>query len=253
MNQILFSRFTSPQVANHAPIANAGADQTVQCAGQGGTLVTLDGSASSDPDGDTLTYIWTDEWNNLVGATMMPQLTVGMGLHTFSLTVTDSAGLKSTAVTHVTVSDTAKPALKVSLSSKPVRLHDHRYVQVTATVQASDVCDANPTIQLMSITSNDRDGAKDIRAMNGGAVSFGSDVRSFLWRVERGDEDKDRVLTVTYKATDASGNSALASAQVRVGKKREHKDKDEDRDRDKDRDKDKGKDKDESKGDHEGH
>jgi hypothetical protein len=40
---------------NKAPSANAGSDQTVD----EGTLVTLDGTASSDPDGNTLTYLWT--------------------------------------------------------------------------------------------------------------------------------------------------------------------------------------------------
>ncbi|HET6558774.1 MAG TPA: PKD domain-containing protein, partial [Prolixibacteraceae bacterium] len=40
---------------NRAPVAHAGDDQTVN----EGTLVTLDGSASSDQDGDALTYLWT--------------------------------------------------------------------------------------------------------------------------------------------------------------------------------------------------
>ncbi len=39
---------------NSAPVANAGADQNVAT----GSLVTLDGSASSDADGDQLTYSW---------------------------------------------------------------------------------------------------------------------------------------------------------------------------------------------------
>jgi len=40
---------------NAAPVANAGADQNVAT----GSLVTLDASASSDADGDILSYIWT--------------------------------------------------------------------------------------------------------------------------------------------------------------------------------------------------
>ncbi|NQZ11415.1 MAG: hypothetical protein HRT35_30045, partial [Algicola sp.] len=41
---------------NTAPTANAGADQTVNAAQD--ALVVLDGSRSSDPQGDALTYIW---------------------------------------------------------------------------------------------------------------------------------------------------------------------------------------------------
>ncbi|MSP55777.1 MAG: hypothetical protein EXR69_09280 [Myxococcales bacterium] len=40
---------------NGAPVANAGPDQTVAT----GTFVTLSGTGSSDPNGDTLLYVWT--------------------------------------------------------------------------------------------------------------------------------------------------------------------------------------------------
>ncbi len=42
-------------IANVAPVANAGVAQNVVA----GSLVTLDGSASSDANGDSLTYAWT--------------------------------------------------------------------------------------------------------------------------------------------------------------------------------------------------
>lgn len=43
--------------SNNPPVANAGADQTTGV--QVGDAVLLDGSASSDPDGDALTYSWS--------------------------------------------------------------------------------------------------------------------------------------------------------------------------------------------------
>ena len=42
------------ETANSAPTANAGIDQNITTT----TVVTLDGSASADADGDTLSYIW---------------------------------------------------------------------------------------------------------------------------------------------------------------------------------------------------
>jgi hypothetical protein len=46
---------TVTTAANTAPVADAGPDQTVTA----GDLVTLDGTGSMDPDGDSLTYDWT--------------------------------------------------------------------------------------------------------------------------------------------------------------------------------------------------
>jgi hypothetical protein len=217
VNQILFSRFSSPQATNHPPVANAGPDQMLECGGHGGTLITLNGSASSDPDGDALTYMWTDEANNLVGTAVMAQFTVSMGAHTFTLTVTDPAGLTSTAATHVTVRDTVAPTLSVSLSPNSLWPPNHKLVQITAMVQASGACGGNPAVQLVSITTSDSNGSNDIQKVGGGPVPFGTDVRSFLLRAERSNSGAPRIYTVTYKATDASGNATLATAQVRVG------------------------------------
>ena len=49
------SETTPPVAGNTAPVSNAGAAQTVKA----GVAVTLDGNASSDADGDKLTFAWT--------------------------------------------------------------------------------------------------------------------------------------------------------------------------------------------------
>ena len=94
---------------NTAPTANAGADRRAAL----GATVTLDGSASSDPEKQTLTYAWTHSAGTpsvaLTGAnTAKPTFTAPATLSsdavlTFTLTVTDPGGLTATDTVTVTV------------------------------------------------------------------------------------------------------------------------------------------------------
>lgn len=248
---------------NHPPVANAGASQNVGCAGLNGTALTLNGSGSSDPDGDVLSYVWKDQGGNVIGSTAVVQLTLSPGTQMFTLTVTDPGGLSSSATTQVTIQDTTSPTLSVSLSPNSLQPPNHKLIPITATVSASDACSANVAVRLVSITSNepdnglgDGDQPNDIQAINGGLVPFGTDVRSFLLRSERSGMGSGRIYTVTYSATDASGNSTSASAVVVVGAaltadpplKLKHQDRDDDREgHDRDKDGGKGHDKNHSK------
>jgi hypothetical protein len=89
-------------VVNEAPVANAGPDQAVSFKGKT-TTVTLDGSASSDPEGGVLSYLWTLD-GQTVGTGAVVQVDVPAGTHTFTLTVTDDHG--ATAVDTVVVTAT---------------------------------------------------------------------------------------------------------------------------------------------------
>jgi beta propeller repeat protein len=100
---------------NQPPVANAGPDQTVHA----GSVVTLDGSSSSDPDGNyPLSYTWTVLSKPSGSAATLsdptavnPSFTADVtGDYTLSLTVTDSLGLASAADT-VLVSTTNTPPI----------------------------------------------------------------------------------------------------------------------------------------------
>jgi hypothetical protein len=74
-----------------------------------GATATLDGSGSSDPDGDTLTYSWMQSGGisvTLSSSTAISPTFVAptsTGVLTFALTVTDSFGLADTDIVTVTV------------------------------------------------------------------------------------------------------------------------------------------------------
>lgn len=93
--------------SNAAPNAVAGTNQTVS----GGAAVTLNGGGSNDPDGDTLTYSWSQTLGptvvlanaNAASATFMAPVVTSDTLLRFSLEVTDPKGLSDSAEVTVTV------------------------------------------------------------------------------------------------------------------------------------------------------
>jgi Concanavalin A-like lectin/glucanases superfamily/Secretion system C-terminal sorting domain/PQQ-like domain/PKD domain len=76
---------------NHAPIANAGPDIILYADSLSSALVTLDGSASSDKDGDTLTYIWKQA-NTTLATGVRPIVRLPLGRHAVTLIVADGKG-----------------------------------------------------------------------------------------------------------------------------------------------------------------
>jgi probable HAF family extracellular repeat protein len=86
---------------NDAPVARAGADQNLVY-GIWPSSVRLDGSASTDADGDLLTYKWRNA-DALLGTDVTLTTLLPPGTHNIELTVTDSAGEYSSDTVTVTV------------------------------------------------------------------------------------------------------------------------------------------------------
>jgi predicted extracellular nuclease len=111
-------------------------------------------------------------------------------------------------------SDVTPPTLEVSVSPDMLWPANHKYVEVTATVVATDNFDPSPTITLVSVTSNEPDdGLGDGDAPND--IVILNDY-TFQLRAERAGTGAGRVYTITYLATDACGNWTEASATVTV-------------------------------------
>src|ERR1039458_9582457 len=124
------------RVGNSPPVANAGPDQVVT-----GGLVTLDGSASYDPEGDPITY----QWSQMSGATVALATptaakttfpAVAGQTYVFKLTVTDSGGLSNAATTKVTAS-TAGSAQAIRFDATPSNIAAGQSSQLTWVVQGA--------------------------------------------------------------------------------------------------------------------
>jgi probable HAF family extracellular repeat protein len=89
---------------NNPPIAVAGPDQTVDCDKQ----VNLDGSGSSDPENDPLTYEWSAN-GSVLGTMAKLSVALPIGKTVVTLRVTDPCGASSTATLTVTMADKVPP------------------------------------------------------------------------------------------------------------------------------------------------
>jgi len=167
--------FTDQIPIGSPPVADAGEDQMVECTGFDGATVTLDGSDSSDPDGDPLTYTWKEGADVIAGPTTDPTADVllALGEHTITLLVDDGNLLTDEDKVVVTVGDTVAPTI-VLTGDNPLTLecNEDTYVEPGATI--TDVCDPDPDLVIDS-----------------SAV----------------DPSTTGTYQVTYTGTDASGNS----------------------------------------------
>ncbi|HXT64183.1 MAG TPA: PxKF domain-containing protein [Pyrinomonadaceae bacterium] len=129
------------------PTANAGADQTVECAGAT-TAVNLDGSASTAGSGTINSYSWAEGATTLgTGATLTVNLPTGT--HTITLTVTDTGGGSDTDDVVVTIQDTLAPNITCPANvvvSLPMNSTATSMVVNYPAVTATDSCSSSVTV-----------------------------------------------------------------------------------------------------------
>ena len=175
---------------NRPPVANAGADITAECSA-GEASVTLDGSASTDPDGDTpLTFEWKEGATSL-GTGQTLGHTFALGSHTVTLIVTDPSGDSSQDTVIVNVVDTAAPQVTaptdITVNTGPGATSCSVNVANVGTATAADSCQGSLT-----------------------ATGTRSDNLALT------DPYPVGTTTITWTATDAAGNPGSDTQTVTV-------------------------------------
>jgi len=213
-------------VVNQPPVADAGEVPTLECTSSDGAEVTLDGTGSSDPDDDDLTFSWTAPGITFDDATSAtPTATFPLGATTVTLTVDDGNGETDTDEVIITVEDTTAPMITVE--GDPIVLwppnHKYETIDLSAIVtDVTDTCDASVSTGDVAITSTDSDEEEDAQGGGDGNTDddmvISGDCLSVDVRAERQGSGNGRVYTIHMDVSDASSNVGVASFQVQVPK-----------------------------------
>ncbi len=97
------------------PTAKSGPDQIVaDLNNDGSELITLDGSGSSDSDGNIVTYDWQRNGISIASG-INPSVTLGVGVHPINLVVIDNDGNTSVDTVTITVTASLPPIASAGL------------------------------------------------------------------------------------------------------------------------------------------
>jgi len=190
------------------PYVDAGPDMTVEA----GYPAIIHGSATDIVDLD-LDYVWKEGTTDL-GTEADLNYTFTLGTHVLTLSATDDSGNTGTDTVTIEAVDTTPPEISITVNPDIMWPPNHKYVDVETVVTVYDAVDPSPTLELVSATSNEADNGKGDGNTVDDIIIVGNTM--FKLRAERSGTGQGRVYTITYRATDASGNSAEASITVPV-------------------------------------
>jgi hypothetical protein len=238
--------------ANEPPVALSG-NVSVECAGPSGSTVTLDGSASYDPEGGALTYSWYENGSIIAGpaTSATSELLFTTGMHLVTLEVVDECGQASQTDISVTIEDSNGPAV-VAEFLPSVKPHEFE-ISCSAEDLCSEVVSSvsvilipeltNPSVSLKnnpnySLMIDQEKNSVNVKAPN--ALAFwtmilakgGVPVNDGQVIVAKGDKNKYKfdfdktgslvavageIITLRCTTTDGNGNTSAAEATLPAG------------------------------------
>jgi gliding motility-associated-like protein len=139
--------------ANQSPVANAGADQAVTDEdGDGSETVTLDGSGSSDDVG-IVSYVWSEGGTQLATG-VTPNVTLEVGEHILTLTVTDEQNESDTDNVEITVNEKPNQSPTANAGPDQTLTDEDGNGTEAVTLDGSASSDNDGTIELYTWTWN---------------------------------------------------------------------------------------------------
>jgi hypothetical protein len=137
-----------------------------------------------------------------------------LGTTTVNCSSTDHHGNTATGSFSVTVNDTTPPTV-TSVTATPSNIwpDNHKLVDVTIAVVATDNCDPSPSSHIVSVTSNQAINGPGDGNSNPDYVITGN--LTLQLRAER-TASQDRTYTITIATTDFSGNVTTSTVNVTV-------------------------------------